>query len=185
MVCNEERLGSNLIKAMKSDQIAHRQIKRAQVFFKVASRLNPVLSALWKWCICRMTSLEVQKSRWDWSKGVTMCFCLTAFQDWKLHFLFESYFFFRLLLKDETRLRRSRQARLNFDRQSLILLWDKRLLQHFDTIFFFPRENINNNSTLHVLLVIQQKQTTENWRVQSLFWNINIYWQPQSPADLC
>lgn len=113
MVYNEEQLGSNLIKAMKSDQIAHRQTWRAWYFF----RLNPVfLSALWKWCICRMTSLEVQQSRWDWTKGATMCSCLTAFQDWKLHFLFESRFFFRLLEKDETRLKRSRQARLNFDR---------------------------------------------------------------------
>lgn len=166
MVCNEKRLGSNLIKAMKSDQIAHRQIKRTQSFLKVASRLNPVLSAHWKWYICRIKSLEVQQSMWDWSKGVTMCFCLTAFQDWMLHFLFESYFFLDCCWK-------MKRGWEGVDRHASTLtgrVWFFCETKGFCSIlipYFFPRENINNNSTLHVLIVIQQKQTTENRRVQS------------------
>lgn len=101
------------------------------VFF----RLNPVfLSALWKWCICRMTSLEVQQSRWDWTKGATMCSCLTAFQDWKLHFLFERRFFFLDCW------RKMKRGWKGVDRHASTLTgraWDKRLLQHFDNRNFF------------------------------------------------
>lgn len=36
-------------------------------------------------------------------------------------------------------------------------LWDKRLLQRLDNAYF-PRQNINNNSTLQVLIAIPPKQ---------------------------